>query len=379
MGPACKKAAELAAVKIAAALAAGESDPTIFQIGTSAPPPTFAPIANAWLAHHSSARQLRPASATLYRARLTSLVTAFGDQPLSALTPAAIEDYLVRLREGGSVRFPGKGLSDRSLASTLQVLRLVMKYALRRALIATDPTAIIEWRRTSGPVALADPFTANELHAILTAARSLDADFATALELWMRTGLRAGEWAGLQPRDLDLDTGVVHVQRQWNGERGYGPPKTATSTRVVSFGHPILEGGWRPQRDIVAAMGQKLRGLKRTSMSPEGHLFTNPSGLPWGSPLLSSMWRRAVTKARTRYRPAETLRHSFASALLSANSPLLYTQKAGGWSTAAVLLRTYAKWLPSFETSIEAAPLDTPTHLPATPAQLRPRPKRGSA
>jgi integrase len=86
-----------------------------------------------------------------------------------------------------------------------------------------------------------------------------------------------------------------------------------------------------------------------------------------------------IAKAGLRYRYPESLRHSFALNLLSANAPILYAQRAGGWATASVLLRVYARWLPSFETSVEAATLDTPTHAPATPAQLRARRNRGSA
>jgi hypothetical protein len=31
---------------------------------------------------------------------------------------------------------------------------------------------------------------------------------------------------------------------------------------------------------------------------------------------------------------------------LSRNAPLLYVQRAGGWKSASVLLRTYARWMP---------------------------------
>jgi hypothetical protein len=38
---------------------------------------------------------------------------------------------------------------------------------------------------------------------------------------------------------------------------------------------------------------------------------------------------------------------SWASIMLSRNAPLLYVQQQGGWSNASVLLRVYAKWMPS--------------------------------
>lgn len=49
--------------------------------------------------------------------------------------------------------------------------------------------------------------------------------------------------------------------------------------------------------------------------------------------------------AKVRYRVAEQLRHTFTSTMLSRNAPLLYVQQQGGWGSASVLLRVYAKWL----------------------------------
>lgn len=56
--------------------------------------------------------------------------------------------------------------------------------------------------------------------------------------------------------------------------------------------------------------------------------------------------RRAAPGGKVRYRYPEQLRHTFASTMLSRNAPLLYVQQQGGWRSAAVLLRVYARWLP---------------------------------
>jgi integrase len=61
---------------------------------------------------------------------------------------------------------------------------------------------------------------------------------------------------------------------------------------------------------------------------------------------LHRRWRRVLQAAKVRYREPEQLRHSFASTLLSRNAPLLYVQGQGGWRSASVLLRVYARWMP---------------------------------
>src|SRR5262245_41910314 len=56
--------------------------------------------------------------------------------------------------------------------------------------------------------------------------------------------------------------------------------------------------------------------------------------------------RRVLASAKVRYREPEQLRHTFASTMLSRNAPLLYVQGQGGWRSASVLLRVYARWMP---------------------------------
>jgi len=70
--------------------------------------------------------------------------------------------------------------------------------------------------------------------------------------------------------------------------------------------------------------------------------------------------------AKVRYREPEQLRHTFASTLLSRNAPLLYVQGQGGWRSASVLLRVYARWMP--HAFVEAAQ----GQVNATPAQPEP-------
>ena len=65
-----------------------------------------------------------------------------------------------------------------------------------------------------------------------------------------------------------------------------------------------------------------------------------------------------------RYRVPEQLRHTVASTMLSRNAPLLYVRHQGGWRSASVLLRAYARWLPQAAAS-EASAASLPPPMPA--------------
>jgi len=73
----------------------------------------------------------------------------------------------------------------------------------------------------------------------------------------------------------------------------------------------------------IPKVGSSTWGARRSSGSGGGR--SSGPGWPLGSPT--------------------TLRHSFASILLSRGANILAIQKAGGWRSAQVLLQVYAKWI----------------------------------
>ena len=118
--------------------------------------------------------------------------------------------------------------------------------------------------------------------------------------------------------------------------------------RTVSILHPVAEDApeWRPGTTPEArSVVNGLRGLKVQSLDAEAFVFGRGSA-PLSSMELHRKWRRVLATGRVRYRSPEQLRHTFASTMLSRNAPLLYVQQQGGWRSASVLLRVYARWMP---------------------------------
>src|SRR5437867_4928422 len=103
-------------------------------------------------------------------------------------------------------------------------------------------------------------------------------------------------------------------------------------------------------------------------MDPEAFVFGR-GRTPRSSMELHRAWRRVMAAAKVRYRAPEQLRHTFASTMLSRNAPLLYVQAQGGWRSASVLLRVYARWMPHEFSGPSAVPQPA-----ATPAQPEPVP-----
>jgi integrase len=265
---------------------------------------------------------------------------------ITDITADRIEDFIEAKRApGGSARFPGKPLSDASLRTGLLTLRLIFQRAVRTKLLPDNPIKEVEWRGTPR-IEHVDPFTGPELRGILSTAQELDPDFGTMLRLWVQSGMRAGEVSGLRWRDLDLERGIALVQRTWSRER-LGPTKTG-HVRTVSVLHPVAEEtrDWLPGTTAEArSLIPALRRLTVRALDPETFVFGH-DGRPRSSMELHRAWRRVFTAGKVRYRSPEQLRHTFASTMLSRNAPLLYVQQQGGWQSAGVLLRVYARWMP---------------------------------
>ena len=221
-----------------------------------------------------------------------------------------------------------------------------------------------------------DPFTGAELRAMLGAAHERDADLATLLRLWAQSGMRAGEVCGLQWQDLDLSAGTALVRRTWSRQR-LGPTKTGHE-RTVSILHPVADqtSDWRPgATEGARAVVASIRQLTVRPLDDPGAFVFGRGRVPLSSMELHRRWRRVLIAAKVRYREPEQLRHTFASTMLSRNAPLLYVQGQGGWRSASVLLRVYARWMPDASADgTQVQPSATqPQPAPAGAVALSPR------
>jgi|SRR5262245_15410377 len=325
--------------------------------------PTFAELAKEWLATYPLVRSISQTSAENYeRFTRQHLLPYFGALRVAAITSETVEHFIAAKRQaGGSLRSEARGLATSSVRTGLICLRLILERGVKAGYLSANPARGVG-RFPLREDETIDPFTPSELRRILTAAHNQAPAFATLLRVWAQTGMRAGEVSGLRWGDLDLDRATVLVERTYTRGR-IGPTKTRRS-RMVSLLHPTTEDTleWKPgatvdSRGVLLA----LRRLPVQAIDPETPLFVWQAGQPWHSMAVIRAWKRALRAAGVRYRAPEQLRHTFASAMLSRNAPVLYVQRQGGWRSAAVLLRVYARWMPQ--------EFDCQTHLAATPAQ----------
>jgi integrase len=111
-------------------------------------------------------------------------------------------------------------------------LRVLFRIAIRRGEVAINPTHDLELPAVEGTrERVADP---GEAQTLLEALPEEDrASWATAFY----AGLRNGELRALRVDDVDLDAGLLHVERSWDDVEGAVDPKSKAGARTI----PICE------------------------------------------------------------------------------------------------------------------------------------------
>jgi integrase len=254
------------------------------------------------------------------RARYTGIVErhvvpAFGDWPVSELTPAEIAAWLGRLS--------ASGLSAASVRYCHRVLSMALAFAVTDGRLSRNPAA-----GAKVPRAKARPkrhLTHDEVERLASEC----GDYAVLIYLLAYTGLRWGEAVALQVGDTDLMRRRVKVERamaEVGGKAIFGPPKDY-ERREVPLPAFLID-------DLAAHLAG--RGLDELAF---------PS--PCGTVLRNGNFRRntfdtAAERAGLAGITPHGLRHTAASLAIVAGATVVVVQRMLGHSSPSVTLDVYS-------------------------------------
>src|SRR5215831_18632939 len=135
---------------------------------------TFETVAKEWLERVAELRGIRPATLENYRCcAMQHLIPYFGPKSAGEITTGMIEAFIsTKLKPGGSTRNDVKALSRAYLRLLLVTLRMILQKAVKSGDINSHPMAKLD-RMPGATSENVDPFTTDELRAILGAAREI--------------------------------------------------------------------------------------------------------------------------------------------------------------------------------------------------------------
>jgi integrase/recombinase XerD len=216
-----------------------------------------------------------------------------------------------------------KSLAISSILRHTASLKMFFRFAKARGLTTADPTELLEtphaWKK------LPDVLTRDQVNALLAAAGT-DEDNRLALrdtailELFYACGLRASELADMTLDDLHFDLGVVRIIGKGRKER------------IVPVGAPAIAA----VEIYIKTLRPTLLAVKTTrTKAKTNRLFLTRSGGPMTRVVLWQLVQKLARKAGLRAIHPHTLRHSFATHLLSGGADLRIVQELLGHSNVA--------------------------------------------
>ena len=282
-----------------------------------------------WLAYSIKPHR-KPSTVKSYSARITTyLKPELGKIKLTKLTPKRVQVFVNDL--------VARGLKPRTVAYTLQVLRMSLDTAVEQRLIAFNP-ATKGIRKPRASRKEIEPMTVGQANAVRRAVEGhrLGAMFV----LMLYTGLRRAETLGLRWCDVDLDAGVVRVRQtveRVDGEFVFSEPKTDKSRREIAGLPPIVLNAldsWRKRQ-------HKERMKLGADYEDSGLVFTSPDGSPIVESLVNRMLDSLLKEAGLPKMRVHDLRHGAATLLLAAGVDLKTISSILGHSSIRITADVY--------------------------------------
>jgi integrase len=151
----------------------------------------------------------------------------------------------------------------------------------------------------------ADPFTPDEVKAILNSFKENAPHYRDYVFLLLNTGLRTSECIGVRWKDLDLQKAELHIYETLKRNRGNSAKRMRSTTKTNKYRIVPLNG----------STVEMLTNRKATTKSTL--VFTSSTGKDIDDhAFCSRYWRKCLQLANVSYRRPYNCRHTFVSTML---------------------------------------------------------------
>ena len=168
----------------------------------------FADWADMWFENHKD--NIMPTTQESYQYTLRILKANFPRKKLKDIKPIDVETMLKNLRR--------EGHSISCLTQCRGMMYQIMNKAEANDLIRKNPVRFAEKMRYREPVKRKDAFTAEEVSILME--RLPEDRIGLSIRSMLGTGMRSQELLALEPRHIEPDGSVIHIEQAINMQKG---------------------------------------------------------------------------------------------------------------------------------------------------------------
>ena len=264
---------------------------------------------------------------------------AFGTKTLARLKQLDIQGLYSELLT--------RGLTANSVLHTHAVLSMSLKQACKWGMIKVNPCTLVELPQLKRKETNA--LSPEETSQFLAALEG--DDYRPVLMLALLTGMRPNELFGLKWSDVDLNAGLVRVQRTMQRKNGggweFGETKTASAKRTITLPASLTRVMTAHRREQI-----EYRLRRGAEYETNDLVFASSNGGPLDHNHTRIRFREVLERAKlpTTFRLYD-LRHSCATLLLAAGENPKVVSERLGHANVALTLNVYSHVLPSMQQS----------------------------
>ena len=222
-----------------------------------------------------------------------------GSIPLADLTSLDLQRFYKHLLDGGRVdrieaKKKPKGLAPKTVRNIHQMIGSAYNLAMEQKLVTRNPTQGCALPKVEHKEM--KTLTADQLSAFFQEAR--DSGVYELYYLDLATGLRRGELLGLKWADVDLDRGVLKIQRaisRQNGKVVEAPLKTKNAYRTLPL-----------SADAISVLK-----MQKCKVGNSEWVFPSPTGGPMSPDSVLHMLQRVLKRAGLPRIRFHDLRHPY--------------------------------------------------------------------
>lgn len=302
----------------------------------------FESFAKQWVEQAEKIGELKPLTLKRLKNCQERTYKAIGHLRMDKITRRHIQSFINSLGEKGVNKHTGEGLSKKSQKLYLNFISDVYEYAISCDMDVKNPTVNVKTVKVKTEGYERKMLSIEENRRFLSLLENEPIKYRAFFTLAVYGGFRRGELLGFEWKDLDLETGLIHVVRTslFDKERGgtfTGTPKTKGSARSIVLPEAaldVLKEYKEEQTKIQAQIGDQWVNTDRIFISWN----VSPMGVDTPRNWLAKFCKKnGFTQVNI-----HSFRHFNASVLISSGVDIKTVSASLGHSNTTTTLNIYA-------------------------------------